>query len=227
MAANKRTQIQIERDRRQIADWYLQGWKQAEIAEKINADEGRDYKLTQQMISYDIGQLVKQWRESGLVDIDDAKAQEIAKINHLELEYWQAWRRSCEDAEATVKKTKGVVQRRQEGDGTFVAERPAEVQQTSKGQAGDPRFLAGVQWCIDRRCKILGIDAPQRLSHEGTGEDGAIIVEQRYTDAERIRGLGALFDAVRTGVLAGDYGGDDALDADERSAMAGVSESGG
>ena len=65
------------------------------------------------------------------------------------------------------------------------------------------------------------------LRHEGTGEGGAIVIEERYTDEERIRGLGALFDAVRTGVLAGDYGGDDALDADERSAMAGVSESGG
>jgi hypothetical protein len=27
---------------------------------------------------------------------------------------------------------------------------------------GDPRFLAGVQWCIDRRAKMLGLDAPSR-----------------------------------------------------------------
>ena len=74
--------------------------------------------------------------------------------------------------------------------------------------------------------RVLG-RPQQAIKHEGTGEGGAIIVEQRYTVEERIRGLGALFDAVRTGVLAGDYGGDDALDADERPAMAGVSESGG
>lgn len=191
MATNKRTQIQIERDRRQIADWYLQGWKQAEIAEKINEDEDRDYTLTQQMISYDIGRLVTLWRESSLVDIDDAKARELAKINHLELTYWQAWLRSCEDAETVVKKTKGVVRKADAGDGSFVQERPAEVNQTSKGQAGDPRFLAGVQWCIDRRCKILGIDAPQRWKHEGTGPKGEIeiVTSPRAEIAGRLSGI--------------------------------------
>ena len=29
-----------------------------------------------------------------------------------------------------------------------------------RGQAGDPAFLAGVQWCIGQRCKILGIISP-------------------------------------------------------------------
>lgn len=27
---------------------------------------------------------------------------------------------------------------------------------------GDTKFLAGVQWCIDRRCKLLGLDAPSK-----------------------------------------------------------------
>jgi hypothetical protein len=27
---------------------------------------------------------------------------------------------------------------------------------------GDPRFLNGVQWCIDRRAKLLGLDAPSK-----------------------------------------------------------------
>ena len=67
----------------------------------------------------------------------------------------------------------------------------------------------------------------QTIKHSGEGEDGAIIVEQRYTDAERVRGLSALFDAVRTGLLAGDDGGDDAVDASERATVVGVSEPGG
>ena len=73
------------------------------------------------------------------------------------------------------------------------------------------------------------IDGPAvtRLSHEGTGEGGAIVVEQRYSDEERVRGLGSLFDAVRTGLLAGDDGGEDAVDASERSAVVGVSEPSG
>ena len=29
----------------------------------------------------------------------------------------------------------------------------------SKGQAGDPRFLERVCWCVEQRCKILGLYA--------------------------------------------------------------------
>ncbi|MHC4984512.1 MAG: hypothetical protein ACYTF6_15275, partial [Planctomycetota bacterium] len=70
--------------------------------------------------------------------------------------------RSCEDAESSTLKTKGKVQKHQDSDGRFVAEQPAVVAKARKGQAGDPRFLAGVQWCIERRCKILGLDAPTK-----------------------------------------------------------------
>jgi hypothetical protein len=32
-----------------------------------------------------------------------------------------------------------------------------------EGQAGSPAFLAGVLTCIERRCAILGLDAPKRF----------------------------------------------------------------
>lgn len=155
MAETKRTSIQIERDRRDIADLYLQGWTQQRIVDHLNADEGRDYDLSRQMISYDLARIQEQWRHSALVKLDEAKAQELAKVDRLEREYWDAWARSCEDAE--TQRIEGTPPR---GEG----DRPtaARLITTRKGQAGDPRFLQGVQWCIERRCKILGIDAPQR-----------------------------------------------------------------
>lgn len=30
-----------------------------------------------------------------------------------------------------------------------------------QGNNGNPQYLAGVQWCISMRCKILGIESPQ------------------------------------------------------------------
>ena len=153
---------QIARDRKRIGELYLKGWLQNDIA--------KDLKISQATVSRDLKSLFKSWQKSALVDIDKAKAKELAKVDNLELEYWKAWERSCEDAETMVKKTKGSVKRYQDDDGQFIVERPAEVDQTSKGQTGDSRFLQGVQWCIDKRCKILGIDAPQRLEH--TGRDG-------------------------------------------------------
>ena len=179
MAGHKRTTIQRERDLVTVAALYLKGYGQQYIADEVSKDYD-EFSLTRQQIGYDIKKLIERWRRSQLVDVDDAKTSELEKINHLERTYWDAWERSCEDTETVTQKTKGVVQRKQLEDGTFVAERPAEATKTSKGQAGDPRFLAGVQWCIERRCKILGVDAPIEQKHTGTGEKGEIVF--RYVD---------------------------------------------
>lgn len=144
----RRNKTQLEKDRAETARLYCQGWLQSEIAEKLRVD--------QSVISDDLKAIRAEWLASSVRDFDEARAQELAKIDHLELTYWEGWQRSCEDAETVVKKIKG------DGD--------KELQQTTRGQAGDPRFLGGVQWCIERRCKLLGFDAPER--HELTGKDG-------------------------------------------------------
>jgi len=97
----------------------------------------------------------KQWLEATLIDFNEAKAREIAKVDRLEREYWSAWSRSCEDAETITEKGKGA--KRAEKPDTF------EMTKQRKGQAGDPRFLGGVQWCIERRIKLFGLDEPGRL----------------------------------------------------------------
>jgi DNA-binding transcriptional regulator LsrR (DeoR family) len=144
MPARHRSTAELARDRRCEADLYLQGWLQADIATELSID--------QSTVSRDLKALQKQWLASALIDFNEAKAQELAKIDRLEREYWEAWRRSCEDAE-TVK------QRGAPGDEVGKV-KTASVERTVKGQAGDPRFLVGIQWCIERRCKVLGIDVP-------------------------------------------------------------------
>jgi hypothetical protein len=138
----RRGKTQLTRDRRRVADLYLQGWIQADIADEVG--------VSQATVCRDLQALQASWLDSALTDFNEAKAQELAKVDRLEREYWQAWQRSCENAETL----------RQEGD---PKQPPTKVVKTSKGQAGDPRFLQGVQWCIERRCKILGIDAPQKI----------------------------------------------------------------
>ena len=161
MASQKRTTIEIERDRAEIAALYLRGKLQSEIADIINAS--RDYTLSRQMISYDLKRVQEAWLESSIRDFDELRAQELAKIDTLERTYWDAWERSCEDAET----------RRIVGN----AESPNRVSKTSKTQNGNPQFLAGVERCIERRCKLLGLDAPTRNDITSNGEPiGAIRV---------------------------------------------------
>lgn len=174
MPGRQRDGAQIARDRRRIADLYLQGWIQADIADELH--------LSQPTVSRDLAALHKQWIASALVDFDAAKGSELAKIDRLEREYWRAWERSCEDAETVTQK--GV---------EAAGQQRKEATKVVKGQSGDPRFLAGVQWCIDRRCKILGVDAPTR--QEITGKDGGA-VEVDVTDvrselARRLAGIAA------------------------------------
>ena len=165
----RRNAAEIARDRRRVADLYLQGWLQIDIATDLGID--------QSTVSRDLKALQGVWLKSTLIDFDEAKAREIAKVDRLEREYWEAWRRSCEDAETV----------RQEGD---PKKPPSRVIKTSKGQAGSSQFLQGVQWCIDKRCKILGIDAPQKVEvydwrkeAEGKGIDTSELFEQFIQNA--------------------------------------------
>ena len=146
-----RKKSQTERDRRAIARMYLQGMTQTDIA--------RELTLSQPTVSREIKVLIQEWKVERVYDINEAKARELAKVDNLELEYWEAWKRSQSDA---VTKTKKAIQ--EKGSTKQQAEERVE------GQVGDARFLAGVQWCIERRCLILGVDAPKKT--ELTGKDG-------------------------------------------------------
>jgi len=156
MAAPKRTRFQRETDLLKLSELYLKGQTQAEIAALLG--------VSQPQISNDLATLRGRWQKAATTNIDKLKARELAKVDRLEREYWDAWQRSLE-ADKTIK-TRGKVQ--QSDDGTrFIREQPAE--QTAHTDAGDPRYLEGVRWCIERRCKILGIDAPMRQEHTGAG----------------------------------------------------------
>ena len=141
----RRNRAEIERDRRRIADLYLQGWLQADIA--------KDIGVAQSTVSRDLVALHGEWKKSALLDFNEAKAQQLAKIDRLEREYWEAWERSKQGQKRTTVKGRG------EGDEPTTKEKSVTLDEGN----GDPRFLQGVQWCIDRRCKILGVDAAQKL----------------------------------------------------------------
>jgi predicted XRE-type DNA-binding protein len=138
----RREAAEVARDRRKIADLYFQGWLQAEIAEEVG--------VHQSTVSRDLKALQAEWLQSALVDFNKAKARELARIDRLEREYWRAWLRSVEDKEVEVQ------EKVEAGD----KQGRLKVSLRREGQAGDPRFLAGVQWCIEQRCQILRLYAP-------------------------------------------------------------------
>ncbi len=153
----KNDQYQRLERRRQVADLYLKGATQWEIAGKLQCSQGT--------ICNDLSAIREQWLQSSVVDFSLKKAEELAKLDALERAAWQGWARSCEDARTSHRRTEeaflaapGKVTK-----GRSEAEEQARlvvlrrvVAETRKGQAGDPRFLERVAWCIECRLKVMG-----------------------------------------------------------------------
>ena len=145
-----RTEFEREADLVTIKDAYLRGDTQMEIAVRLG--------LSQAQISRDLATIQRRWRESSIVDLNEAKQRELERIDVLEREYWQAWEASKgEQSRSTASKTGDV----------------SRAQVVKYESAGDPRFLAGIQWCIEQRCKILGLLAA--VKNELTGEGGGAV----------------------------------------------------
>jgi len=175
----RRSKSRLARDRRRIGDLYLRGWLQADIADELG--------LAQGTVSKDIATMQKSWQEAGAYDFDEAKQKELAKIDTLERTYWDAWSKSREDAETV----------RQEG--SVKSDAPEKVVRTAKGQSGDPRYLAGVQWCIDKRCKIMGIDAPTEINLGNKPGQTLKVEDVGITNEVRTARILELLDKARTG----------------------------
>ncbi len=143
--------IEIAVRRRRVAARYLRGDTQAEIAAQEN--------VSQPTISNDLKAIREQWRQAAVRDFNEALSMELARIDEVEREAFSAWLRSCEDAESITQK---LWQKGNEQDKDAVERK--EVARTTRGQTGDPRFLTVVQGCIDQRCKLLGLYAPESLA---------------------------------------------------------------
>jgi len=152
--------------RNRVADLYLKGLTQSKIAEL----EG----VTQPCIHNDLKAIRKQWVSETLTNFDEIQARELAKIDNLETAAWQAWERSCEDlvtvtedikremraeAEQTVEARVSGLAAKLSGMEPEKKMMPTEqnTKTTTKGQAGDPRFLERIAWCIEQRVKIFGL----------------------------------------------------------------------
>lgn len=193
-----RTKLQKRRDLKLVSAYYLQGMTQAEIALKIDRD--------QSTVSRDLREIQKSWQESTLVDFDQKKREELAKIDALELTYWQAWRDSGGEI---ITKT---VERIASEKGDDGAKRAREVVKTEFA-VGEFAALRGVQWCIEKRIEIFGLAAPKKIAP--TDPSGT----REYADQEYNRAISTLFDALREEIFSEGGESSSDLDSPERETM--------
>ena len=165
MPQNKRRVI-LER-RSKIAEMYLRGVAQYIIADELN--------ISTSQVSRDLKKLAQQWRESALVNIDEVKAKELAKIDKLEKEYYDAWVRSCQMKTKKSAKKKRLTT----AIGKALGVDSKEQTFTEEQMIGNPRFLEGVRWCIAKREEIFGYAAAKKIDVKSDGkplQGGSVII---------------------------------------------------
>jgi hypothetical protein len=156
----------IEDRRARVASFKVQGLSIRKIiaalakAKCVNPDTGKPWSV--RAIHEDLVHLTARWKSEALRDITQAKADELARLDELEREAWTAWHRGIGRKQIRTTKTGG-----KEG---------LEVSLRTESLNGDPRYLAIVLDCQQRRAKLLGLDAP--LKAEFTGADGGPIEVQ-------------------------------------------------
>ena len=177
---NQTHEIALRRE--QVSALYLQGLSQMKIAAEVG--------VSQRCVSGDLKAIQEIWLASALQDFNALRAQQLAKIDQVEYEYWQAWQRSKEQSVRKMTEQKGETK---------------HAQVTIEDSYGDPRFLQGIERCIDQRCKLLGLHAPVRT--EMSGPNGGPIEVQTITEDQAIeRYTEALH---RAGARTIDVSGDD------------------
>jgi hypothetical protein len=175
---NSQERLRILQRRRRVASMYLRGLSQWEI--------GRQLGVSQQCIAKDVQALEKEWLAAAVVDIDAAKATELARIDRLERVAWRAWQRSCQRKErASSRLEKKLNDDAQQGK--TVTSKHTELRD------GNPEYLKRVEWCISKRCELLKLNPPQRLEHGGSTELPPIRTEMvELTRGQRLARLAAL-----------------------------------
>jgi hypothetical protein len=127
----------------EVIEYYLRKWPQRKIATQLGIHPNQ--------VARHIASAKQRWLTSIVHNFDQLRNEELSKIDLLEQTYWQAY----EDSKTPLKTTLEIQRLRDAGTETTTAE-----------SHGDSRFLQGVERCIERRCKLLGLDAPTKIEQD-------------------------------------------------------------
>lgn len=153
-----------------VSELYCKGMLQMDIAHQLG--------VVPSQIMYDMKILMARWKESQIQNIDERKIAELTRIDQLELTYWDGWARSLKDKRVTM-----------------LAKDKGQWPQThtsikKERRDGSATFLQGVQWCIEQRCKILGLYAPSKIDVEWKirkiAEENGMDPDEAVAEAQRI-----------------------------------------
>lgn len=158
----RRRPIVRAEERAKVAELYKQGWYQVDIALELG--------ISQPQVSYDLQVLKKQWLESGIMDINEAKARELSRLDRLEEMALEAWYDSREPKETLT-----------DADDRLGSTLTVKLEQRD----GNPAFLSQIHDCIKKRCDILGLNAKPADVNSGANADQFPLPFERMSKDEK------------------------------------------
>lgn len=150
MAVPKSKKIEISRRRALVAEMYIRKMYQHDIAAELG--------VARQTVMADLKALQKEWQESAAVNIAESKAEQLAKIDELERQAWDAWEQS--KGERKISRIRGAPGKADDSKPNIL-----EKTVTTEERTGNIVYWNAVLDCIKERCKILGLNAPEQHEH--------------------------------------------------------------
>ncbi|HUY34665.1 MAG TPA: hypothetical protein VMV69_18110 [Pirellulales bacterium] len=122
------------RRRMSVTRLYLCGQSLWQIVAELGIDKTA--------VAHELTEIHKEWAADPHRGGTEAKARELARLDHMESEAWLAWERSQKDSTRVKKAEK-------KGENVL-------CETVTQTRDGDPRFLAAAQRAIDKRMAIFG-----------------------------------------------------------------------
>lgn len=170
-----------------VAHMYCRGYSLVDIAKAL--------RLSANQVNAILSGIREMWREAAVSEFSERVQLELKKLDYLETMYWEAWEQSKKAAEEVT--TEEEIESEREG----IQRRQQRKQMRTP--PGDPRFLDGVRWCIERRCQLLGLDAPTKTAVFTAHVDAGPVLDE-LASSERQKELVSLIRSLTAAKLAED-----------------------
>jgi hypothetical protein len=167
--APKRSPGQKSKDRLEIIEHYLTGKHYRDIAKIISSE--RNYSISHATVGTDVKIILNEYKKTREDKFELYLTIELAKIDKIECEYWEAWEKSKVNFKQESGKN-GYTLR-----GNYEEESFKEIV-----EYGDPRFLQGIERCVQKRIDLLGLEAAKTLNIKTVSETTVFRVKTKQLD---------------------------------------------
>lgn len=181
LASKEAEEFARQKRRAEVTSLYLKGLTQAAIAGELG--------VSVHTVAKDLDKVRRGWVEQAKMEFEERKAQELAKVDHIEAMAWRGWEASLtkQEVQRTLKETVRQVQRNSENKVIGHKMVPVKVVEETvvKGSSGDPRFLEQAAKCVEMRLRILGLWKQDSVTAHTVQLDWAKLFEAQQARADR------------------------------------------